>query len=121
MKDNEIIAEFMKVDFSLPYMWRPGSTMEMRVEFLDYHKTWDWIIPVVEKIENLDLSVLYDENNFMNVEVSIDTGHCNIYVQLNYDPAHRITGISNYDIPKIDLVYSQVVNFIKWYNERRDK
>jgi len=85
---------------------------------LRYSNEWNWLMRVVEKIEKLNLSNFYDENNFMNVSVDIESGHCHIFVELNYDPSHRITGVSNYDTPKLKLVYSQVVEFVKWYNGR---
>ena len=41
MKDNKLIAEFMEVDGFL-------SLSQM-----NYHTSWDWLMPVVEKIESL--------------------------------------------------------------------
>ena len=38
MKDNKLIAEFMGVKPPL---------------YMEYHTTWDWLMPVVEKIESL--------------------------------------------------------------------
>jgi hypothetical protein len=84
----------------------------------NYSTYWDHLMPVVEKIENLDLSDLYDDGNFINVNFSIDRGHCYVLVELNYDPPHRITGVSNYSTSKIELVYSQVLKFIYWYDNR---
>lgn len=85
---------------------------------LRFPNDWNWLMEVVEKIEKLDLSNWYDEDNFTHVNVSIESGHCYIFVELNFDPGHRITGESNYNKKKIHLVYDQVVNFIKWYNAR---
>lgn len=117
--ENKLIAEFLglKVDYN-------KSNNDYGIDGVpltcyNYNSSWDLLMTVVEKIENLDLSNWYDEGNFMNVEVSIDTGHCNIYIQLNYDPPHNITGLSDYSLPKIELLYSQVVKFIEWYNSRK--
>tara|TARA_R110000796_G_C14484182_1_gene427030 strand:- start:377 stop:766 length:390 start_codon:yes stop_codon:yes gene_type:complete len=84
----------------------------------NYSTSWDHLMPVIEKIESLDLSDWYDKGNFANVNVSIESGHCYIFVELNYDPSHRVTGLSNFDISKIELIYSQVIAFIKWCNDR---
>jgi hypothetical protein len=53
MNDNKLIADFMEVDgfLTLPQM--------------HYQESWDWLMPVVEKIgdENLlsiDIDVVYD-------------------------------------------------------------
>jgi hypothetical protein len=39
MKDNKLIAEFMG------FVYVPEDA-------LDYSKSWDWLMPVIEKIEN---------------------------------------------------------------------
>ena len=44
MKDNKLIAEFMEVDGFLSL-----SQME-------YHTSWDWLMPVIEKIGSHTLS-----------------------------------------------------------------
>ena len=128
---NKLIAEFMGFEY-VPYAegqtqspgwWNskcpniikgkmPSATKLSEDYFLcrrhgelRYFNNWNWLMSVIEKIEKLDLSDWYDEGNFMNIDVSIDTGHCYIFVQLNYDPPHRVCGESNYKMPKIKLVY----------------
>lgn len=54
-----------------------------------YHFDWNWLIQAVEKIENTDAPNYVDEGR----------------------PKINLTHW-------IDLVYQQVVEFIKWYNER---
>ena len=57
----------------------------------NYSTSWDHLMPVIEKIESLDLSDWYDKGNFANVNVSIESGHCYIFVELNYDPINNRT------------------------------
>ncbi len=143
--DNETIAVFMGYEYIpftnadqdfKPGWWKKGVTTEDQSreavsrkvgkgkficrnhKNLKYHSSWDWLMPVVEKIESLELSDFYSEGNFSSVDVNIEKGHCYIYVHLNYDPPHRITGMSNYSMTKINLIYSQVLEFIKYYDNK---
>ena len=66
MKDNKIIAEFMGLTepFELPQFGTIRPDGEFKTEFnthqLKYHTSWDWLMPVVQKIrlEDLDFDVL---------------------------------------------------------------
>lgn len=53
MKDNKLIAEFMGLEFSKGEYYRPlyNSGDWIPQDELHYHTSWDWLIPVVEKIE----------------------------------------------------------------------
>lgn len=63
--DNELIAEFMPdMEFVTPrnkgyksYWKNKGTLAEYKPEALKYHKSWDWLMPVVEKIEAMDWEV----------------------------------------------------------------
>ena len=86
--DNELIREFMNVpisNFPLPY-----------------NTSWDWLIPVVEKIERIGYPVTINcyDSCYINNE-NIETR----YIMVN----HAGT--------KFKAVYRAVIEFIKWYNE----
>lgn len=53
MKDNKLIAEFMgiSIDRELAYIEDEGSPLEevMPVNNLNYHTSWDWLMPVIDK------------------------------------------------------------------------
>ena len=62
MKDNKIIAEFMGYDISTSL--RDGvecvEYAEDNIRALSdthYHTSWDWLMPVVEKIYSLDAHI----------------------------------------------------------------
>jgi len=101
MEDNELIAEFMggkyDKDTSFPIhpddIWLPFHGI-VRKEYLNYNKSWDWLMPVVEKIVppvGWPIDGIKYQTNVMN--------------QLQY--------------AKIEATYKAVVEFIKWYNQQK--
>ena len=98
--DNELIAEFMGFE---PYKSELGNTFQHRdlmgifggagIKF-KYNSSWDWLMPVVEKIDalnvtNVDLSEwYYNRDNILDLQIN----------------------------SKIKDVYEAVVEFIKWHN-----
>ena len=57
MKDNQLIAEFMQ------YGHTPNN------EILKYHTSWDWLIPVVQKL--IDVYISIDEQDEQDLQQSI--------------------------------------------------
>lgn len=111
--DNELIAEFMG---SKPYedgrygtMW-PDPTNGNNVGFsLKYDSSWDWLMPVVEKIESLD-----DEKS-----VNINGPLCLIKGDHTAVGGWDLITASADGPTKIEAVYKAVVEFIKWYNSQQ--
>ena len=81
MKNNKLIAEFMGE--------QPRSILGQGKIYKDYSKSWDWLMPVVQKI--MDVS-------FFNGEPE------DFYVVRDC-------------IPEISDTYKAVVEFIKLYNK----
>ena len=93
--ENKLIAEFMGDD-SLPIFGR-------RIIYKDYSKSWDWLMPVVEKI-----------NSTGRFEVNIGYGHCNIT-----DGEDKLT-LSLQGKSTFNAIYKAVVEFINYYNREND-
>ena len=108
--DNELIAEFhdgttfdeggLCTDLEKKYSWRPGVYDPLRVEHLNYHASWDWLMPVVDKIERIKNSDDYEVDIF---------GNC-------CDIGGRFEAIGK---TKIEATYKAVIEFIKWYNANK--
>lgn len=74
-------------------------------QHMKFHTSWDWLMPVVEKIEKLGFWVNIKKNH---VTVAWDNKG-----SFDSKMIHSEFG----DQSKIQRVYTCVVEFIKWYNE----
>jgi hypothetical protein len=93
-----------------------------KIDFLRnllYDTSWDWLMPVVEKIENLDFVnySLISKRNYINGDIYYK-------IQLGRDTEENIDPV-NFPIEimesksKIYATWIAVIEFIKWYNENR--
>ena len=71
-------------------------------EDMQFHTDWNWLMPVIRKIEELGNDVLITTN----------------YIQISYDEGEQFIVIDDLNI-KIDSVYNAVIEFINWYNENK--
>tara|TARA_R110000782_G_scaffold29444_3_gene73233 strand:+ start:279 stop:557 length:279 start_codon:yes stop_codon:yes gene_type:complete len=59
MKDNKLIAEFMGMTYSDPndnsvmIQMTPQGNEVVPIESMQYHTSWDWLMPVIENIDHL--------------------------------------------------------------------
>ena len=72
---------------------------------LRYHVSWDWLIPVVEKIEN-------DLKDSFTIDI-INKNQCEVI--RNGDEFICGYGFETVNHLKIEAVYNSIVKFIKWY------
>lgn len=106
---NKLIAEFMGWIYVDEYSHWYDPKWE-RYTHLIYHTSWDWIVPVLQKISEIfkiDTENKTPDYNKTGGIVTWTTPMMTQYMKINF-------GIRNLDISK---VYSEVVEFIKWYNE----
>ena len=128
MEHNKLIAEFMDVKIGVDsYSYRPGQSDLLKEENLNYHKSWGWLMAVVEKIESLDLMEYgyqwegidgETEYNNGSICVEIEQNQCWIYMNLSLDPMHTLnenTHRMKFDT-KLEATYAAVVEFIEYYN-----
>jgi len=90
-------------------------------ELLKFHSSWDWLMPVVEKIENLKLGNLtFNNDPYLNccVEIEIIISHCNIHLYADMKAYKDLINVKN-ETTKLNGTYKAVIEFIKWYNENK--
>jgi len=105
--ENKLIAEFMGATlhknggyqhYSMPKYVKP--------ELMEYHDSWDWIMPVIEKIEDIGF------------EVVIGRISCNVNEILGRDKP-IVSMVCGNISKKLYLIFTTVVKFIKWYNTQK--
>lgn len=110
MKDNELIAEFMgvpKLTDKNGFVWDVSGTGKgiygLHSKYLRYNEKWDWLMPVVEKIEKLHSEKFhYDFEKISKGEWPQDKEYMDVIALPLSTP--------------IDEVYKAVIEFINWYN-----
>ena len=99
LEGNKLIAEFLEIDKKI--YGETGITyyidgIPYQIFKLKYYSSWDWLMPVVEKIQSL------------NYVYEICNGACRIKI-----PTDRGWWLEE---TTIKSVFSAVIEFIKWYN-----
>jgi len=109
LEGDKLIAKFMEVLYGtkeFPKHWYSNDLIDGHRAHseLKYHSSWDWLMPIIDKIESID--------------------GCSFKVGLQFAFAY-VQGISLHDEPfvvraigenRIGTAYNLVVRFIKWYN-----
>jgi hypothetical protein len=100
-ENNKLISDFMGITNMESGQW--SITEQMNNGY--YHKSWNWLMPIIEKIE-IDAIVVITGNN------------CEIYTLKNDDYDFMSNyNIKNNNYSKIESTYLAVIEFIKWYNK----
>tara|TARA_B110000967_G_scaffold128632_1_gene131382 strand:+ start:4587 stop:4952 length:366 start_codon:yes stop_codon:yes gene_type:complete len=115
-KNNKLIAEFMGLNAQIlstnnVHSWNDApfyyitedskeKVMEGVSEYSKYHTSWDWLMPVVEKIEALKYRVEISHNG------------CLIESHKDLDTARINSGIGEIEPTKLKATYKAVVEFI---------
>ena len=125
-KGNKIIAEFMGIlESSGTTLSESGIIVsakgyDYRGEFLlldelRYDTSWDWLMPVVEKIEAKGFwTAIYGHTSFENKYKS-----CSIKKQdKNSEGGYVYNFEGEWFESKIEAVFQACVDFAKWYNNQ---
>ena len=112
---NKLFAGFMEIetktyeDRPTVTRWRYCNSM-LFITDLKYHSSFDWLMPVVEKIQTLGYTVsIWCEGDARDNWI---WNYCNIF---DKDENLIIGGV--HDRSKIKAIYESVESFIKWYNQ----
>lgn len=115
-ENNKLIAEFMGMNYGDPNdnsvmtQMTPQGNEVVRIDSMKYHTSWDWLMPVVQRIECTSTDNKDNSDNFFNV--TIEVFECNI------NGVDTSINISHNAQTKIKTTYNAVVEFIKEYNKQ---
>ena len=118
-ENNKIIAEFINITFDVNRHKPYEDVNGWRYEDLKFHSDWNWLMKVVEKIENTkikDYSIstdITDDKTFINVWHYGDGGKWSILIS-NLNEEYK-------DFNKTQRTYKAVVKFINFYNKQKEE
>ena len=118
IENNKLIAEFMGIDFMNNNIFinrLPKDFLTYSDNYRCFHNAWDWLMPVVEKIETIsefdklpEFFIMYDNREeFKGWYWSIE-----IPKKFNKECYKH----NNREKTKIEAYYNSCIEFIKWYN-----
>ena len=80
-----------------------------------FHSSWDWLMPVVEKIELIDYVSVYFSKTYLGIhKIEISLHNPNY----KYQQVEKTVFIK--DNNKLQATFKAVVQFIKWYNDNKE-
>lgn len=123
-QSDRLICEFMGVrpkynSFSRKFDWTDGvlfmssnvlyeSTMNSIVSYVKYRTSWDWLMPVIEKIKSLGEITNVNYNLGGDFIIEGFTGKEILNIIINREDY----------LSDLDMCYFGCAEFVKWYNER---
>jgi len=127
VEGNKLIAEFMGIRFNNGNAYDSNGNTYMRFrswnndmarnEFFRlnklYHNSWDWLMPVVEKIGGVDN---YSVNIHWGTGCTDSFAGCTIHSstkQITHDE------LNSDEQSLIKAVWNSIIDFIQWYNENK--
>ena len=128
-ENNKIIAEFMGFTFEKNIGYYDNEMLLEQIVYeqqngncfdeLLFNKDWNWLMEVVEKIENIkikDYSIstdITDDKTFISVWHYGDGSKWSILIS-NYNEEYK-------DFNKIQRTYKAVIEFINFYNKQKEE
>lgn len=107
LENNMLIADFMECRYDKNRNSHEDSKYYYEDSELEYHYNWNWLMPVVEKIERLEFNF---EKNYQRIDKDFQcliTKRGDILFQ-------------EFSINSINACYYVVVEFIKWHNPAKE-
>ena len=122
---NRLIAEFMGKKLQKGNFWSKmlgyadefiiiNGEPKWSLSDIPYNSSYDWLMPVVEKIEKLGIST--NIHYFAGIKK-----HSYGMTTITYDSICSEYDLTNYSDSKIEAIYNSVIKFIKWYNKATTK
>lgn len=125
---NRLIAEFMGYKYfpnhtldGIKGVYRCGGKEPMNIKEFKYHSSWDWLMHVVEKIEDIKVNGI-DYEREVEWQFSVEIMNMGCVIHRDVLPQYWGTEtdfLKLYDCEANSKIYSTwlaVIQFIQWYN-----
>ena len=109
IEGNKLIAEFMGYHYKDGFIYADNPESAKLKKDCKYHTSWDWLMPVVEKIRTLN-----PDKGKLWFEWEILFCHCRIWSNTKLE-------WKNNSGTTINAVFESVTQFIQWYNQQNQK
>ena len=125
IENNKLIAEFEQ-KYSIGFGLYDFNGCHYKLDQLEFHKSWDWLMPLVDKIErehkaNFKIMSSWNEFNecsYYQVTMNIKEGTMSKDRACIYDPKKVYEHSTQTCRCKKKATYEAVIKFIKWYNKQ---
>ena len=133
LEGNKLIAEFIgwtyvkvkskKIDWWIPYRndkmapniinhpYLQITYSNSRILALCFHESWDWLMPVLEKIEQLKNMNVYTGKTKL--------GEFHIEITHEKGLLDKCIFVKDKTLTKLESYYKAIVEFIQWYNKHK--
>src|SRR5687768_9741 len=116
--DNEIIAEFMGLPLEKDEVQFTGGTKKVPFQNWQYDTSWDWLMPVVEKLQEPEVKKGRIVRESANIQIFYK--NCFIeYIDEELDATYDLHPNGVQGETKLEATYKAIVEFIKWYNSEK--
>ena len=127
LKNNKLIAEFM--GFKVKEHGWLSDKETLHPTDIKYNISWDWLMPVVEKIESITIDI--EEESTMAGTMRTMPNQFEVVITCNYCTINRGNGAEgmlddflelwdgSFEGTKLQATYKAVTEFIKWYNKSK--
>lgn len=108
-ENNALIAKFMGLDVGHDN-FIPINGVWTKIK---YHSSWDWLMPVIDKIEAVEM----DEGYWSAYPFSFDMGRSWCFIKVDGGHSEEVVPGSRGEDNRVLHAYTAVVQFIKWLDE----
>jgi len=117
-ENNKLIAKFMG-ERSVYNIRTDIDPMGYYEDELQFHKSWDWLMTVVDKIESIDEELQVFGGNFIKVSYSVQIENTSVTIWKHSDrfDSKRIIEVNGES--KRRTTYNAVIEFINQYNKNK--
>ena len=121
LESNKLIAEFVDVILSNYTTYDGEIPQRYHINDLKYHSSWDWLMPVVEKIEDTLIDLVNDDRTYYDTIVTAEGSicsrieHCDKKYYVSFGHIYEFGGNN-----KLETTYKAIIEFIKWYNSQKE-